>query len=327
MTGRVVTLTFNPAIDETVLLDELQPGSVHRARDVRFDAGGKGVNVASCLADWGIPVVATGILGAANDGVFTTLFHLKAISDQFLRVAGDTRVNIKLVHGGATTDINLPGLAVPPSAVADIACLLENLAGAGDIVVLAGSLPNGVEPAVYRDLTAILASRGVKVVLDTSGQPLEEALAPTAEALPFCVKPNRAELEAWTGRTLSTTAQVVEAARSLVERGVSLAVVSLGQDGALFITQGEALQASLPVVNGVSTVGAGDAMVAGIVAALNEGRDLEGIARLATAFAASKLGRPGPNLPARQEVETRAGDVAIRSAREQQAQICVGGTQ
>ena len=109
MTRPVLTVTLNPAIDQTIVLGTLQPGAVHRAQSARFDAGGKGVNVASCLADWGEQVVATGILGDANDGVFRSLFATKGVIDRFVRIPGNNRTNIKLVHAGDTTDINLPG--------------------------------------------------------------------------------------------------------------------------------------------------------------------------------------------------------------------------
>ena len=112
MSAHAVTITLNPAIDQTVRLARLQPGHVHRARSSRDDAGGKGINVAACLADWGVPTTALGVLGDGNDGVFRTLFSARGIADGCVRVPGRTRTNIKLVEEGSseTTDINLPGL-------------------------------------------------------------------------------------------------------------------------------------------------------------------------------------------------------------------------
>jgi len=310
MSGPVVTVTLNPAIDQTVTLDTLRPGAVQHARSVRFNAGGKGVNVASCLADWGLPVVAAGILGGGNDTLFRALFADKGITDRFCRTPGATRVNIKLVHDGGTTDINLPGLVVTPETVAEMTRAVLALAGQGSLVVLAGSLPAGIAPGIYRDLTAALTRVGARVVLDTSGEPLNAALGEAATSLPFCVKPNRVELEDWLGHALPGPDNLVLAARGLLARGVGLVVVSLGEKGALFVSGKKALLASLPIA-GASTVGAGDAMVAGIVAALHSAVDLEGTARLATAFAAGKLGLPGPNLPPHAELEMLAKAVRI----------------
>lgn len=314
MSAPVLTVTLNPAIDQTITLDSLRPGQVHRARAVRFDAGGKGVNVASCLADWGLAVIATGILGGGNDHAFTTLFAAKRIADRFSRVPGDTRVNIKLVHEAETTDINLPGLTVTPDVLSELAATVLTLASPDSLTVLAGSVPAGIDDDIYREMIAALSARGVRVLLDTSGRPLAAALGDRARHLPFCVKPNRAELETWAGRPLPDLADVVATARALVAKGVHLVVVSLGKDGALFVSRDQALLATHPPIVCASTVGAGDSMVAGLVAGLAEGRPIENIARLATAFAVGKLGRPGANLPPGNEIEARAANVRIARA-------------
>lgn len=315
MTGPVITVTLNPAIDETITLDHLHPGQVHRARSVSLNAGGKGVNVASCLADWGLPVIATGILGEANDPVFTTLFDSKRIIDRFSRIAGDTRVNIKLVHATGTTDINLPGLAVTRDALSEVTATILGLAEPDSLVVLAGSLPAGVDDSLYRDLIDALSGRGARVLLDTSGAPLTAALDGRARHRPFCIKPNRAELEAWTGHPLPGMSDVASAARALLTRGLRLVVVSLGEKGAVFADDAQTLLATPPAIACTSTVGAGDAMVAGIVAAARDGSPLEAIARLATAFAVGKLGLPGPNLPSRAGIEGLAARVLITPLR------------
>jgi 1-phosphofructokinase len=304
------SVTLNPAIDETVVLESLRPGAVHRARSVSFHAGGKGVNVASCLADWdSAPVMATGILGANNAGVFETLFAAKGIRDQFVRVAGDTRTNIKLSHDGDTTDINLPGLEVDGAAIGKVREVISANAAARDMVLLAGSVPAGVSETVYAELIAALNAVGALVVLDTSGAPLTAALR--AKALPYCIKPNRAELEDFCGRPLPADADLIEAGHALNARGIALVVISLGAEGSLYVAGPQILRAKLPVIRAASTVGAGDAMVAGIIAALREGAALERIARLATAFAAGKLGQAGPNLPGREIINHLAENVTI----------------
>jgi len=309
------SVTLNPAIDETVVLDTLRPGEVHRARGVSFHAGGKGINVASCLADWVFaPITATGILGASNAGVFEALFAAKKIRDEFVRVAGETRTNIKLSHDGDTTDINLPGLEVDDIAVAKLREVIFATADAESLVLLAGSVPAGVSETIYAELIAVLNALGAVVVLDTSGAPLNAALR--VNELPYCIKPNRAELEAFCARELPTDADLIEASRALNARGVALVVVSLGAEGSLYVSGAQVLHAKLPVIRTASTVGAGDAMVAGIIAALSENAPLERIARLATAFAAGKLGQAGPNLPDKKIIEDLAEQVTIKIIEE-----------
>jgi len=302
--SRLVTLTLNPAIDQTVILDALAPGHVHRARAVRRHAGGKGVNVACCLADWGLPVAVTGLLGADNDAAFREVFSAKGIADRFVRVPGETRTNLKLlaVGTGDTTDINLPGLPAGGAFEAARHELLQ-IAERGSLVVLAGSLPEGTPPDAYAGLTARLNAAGARVVLDASGPALTAALAAPPDALPYAIKPNQHELEEWAGRSLPTLGAVRAAAEDLRARGIPLVVVSLGAEGALFLNEAGAVHASPPPTAIASTVGAGDALVAGLVAALAAGLDLPATARLALAFAAAKLTREGANLPPRPEVK------------------------
>lgn len=307
---KLITVTLNPAVDATVTLDRLERGYVHRAKSIRHDAGGKGVNVASCLADWGLDVAATGLLGRENAGVFEALFRAKRIEDRFVRADGATRTNIKLVDSDATTDINLPGLTATGELLTEAEVTLLTLAEPGALVVLAGSLPLGCPPDHYGRLIARLQSRGVRVLLDTSGDALADALA--GPALPWAIKPNRDELAEWAGQPLNTVRHIAAQAQRLREQGLGLVAVSMGEQGALFATEHGVLHAQLPATAVTSTVGAGDAMVAGIAAALAEQADTERVARLAVAFAVAKLGLAGPNLPSATIVADLAERVSLR---------------
>lgn len=306
---RIHTVTFNPAIDETIMLDRLIPGEVHRARAVRQNAGGKGVNVASCLADWGADVMVHGLLGGDNAAPFDALFADKGIADSFIRVAGSTRVNLKLVDDGGTTDINLDGMAVDEALVAKAISRLIASVRAGDLVALSGSLPPGCPPDIYGVMVAQLRESGCRVLLDTSGVPLKHAL--DAAVLPHVIKPNRSELAAWTGRAAMDRAGLLAVAEELCRRGVELVVISMGEEGALFVSAEGAVCAHLALDGVASTVGAGDAMVAGLAAALADGLSLEPLARLATGFAVGKLGMAGPNLPELNAVRALAHEVSI----------------
>ena len=313
-TPDVVTVTLNPAIDLTVTVDRFVFGAVQRASAAGSNCGGKGINVAGCLADWGARVAVTGVLGRSNDGAFADFFARKGIADRLVRTAGDTRTNIKLADRatGETTDINLPGLVVSDGAFEAVRAALMRAVAPDLPVVLAGSLPDSMPSAAWATLAGDLAGHDARVVLDTSGPPLAAALA-HGEAI-HAIKPNRSELEALVGRPLPTIADVVAAARSLIERGVALVVVSLGADGALFVDRRSSLAASLPAKKVLSTVGAGDAMVAGIVAGLIEGASLDRLARLAVAFATSKLDRIGPHLGSSEDVERLAAAVRVTAA-------------
>lgn len=308
---RIVTVTFNPAIDQTVTVDRLVPGEVHRALAVRQDAGGKGVNVASCVADWGVEVSAHGLLGSDNAAPFEALFAAKSIADRFVRREGATRVNLKLVDAGGTTDINMDGTPADPYQIDAVVDAVAAEAGPDTLVVLAGSVPPGCRLDIYARIVERLGDSGASVLLDTSGAPLREALA--AARLPRIVKPNRHELSEWMSAPVESLADVHRVAADLHRRGVALVAVSLGEEGAFFLSDEGALTARLAAGDVASTVGAGDAMVAGIAAAIAQAGDLERIARLSTAFAVGKLGRAGPHLPDRETVEALADSVVIET--------------
>lgn len=311
MTERIVTVTLNPAIDLTVGVDALRPGETHRARAAGSNPGGKGVNVASCLADWGAPVTAAGFLGAENAALFESLFTDKGIKDAMTRLPGATRVNIKLAErDGRTTDVNLPGLSTAQDDLAGVRAVLERLSPS--LLVLAGSLPEGLPGGTWADLSAEWRARGARVIMDVSEGPLALALA-GPRSRPHVLKPNRDELSILAGGALDDIG-LLRQARLIRAGGVALTVVSLGAGGALFVGPDEALHAEALQVDALSSVGAGDAMVAGLAAALVEGADLDRTARLATAFAAGKLRVVGPHLPPREVIEGLAEQVKIKSA-------------
>jgi 1-phosphofructokinase len=290
----VATVTLNPAIDQTITISNFAAGKVNRVEHSRADPGGKGVNVASILADVGHSVAVSGFLGRDNSVPFEELFSRKQIHDRFVRIAGQTRVGIKvsdpLLH--QTTDINFAGQPPRPT---DIAALLETLQTLdAEWFVLSGSLPPDVEPPFYRVLVQTLKARGRKVLLDTSG----EALRLAVEAGPDAIKPNVHELEELVGQALpdGNPGAIVEAVRPLQRSGVQLVVVSMGHDGACFISDSSVVTARPPRVEVKSTVGAGDAMVAGIISAQLRRAPLAECARLATAFAADAITHVGSGL-------------------------------
>ena len=313
----VLTVTLNPAIDQTVHLTELVPGTVHRALAAEQHAGGKGVNVAGCLSDWRHgdepPIIATGMLGQINAPTFQSFFESKDIIDRFIRLPGQTRRNIKLLDEttGDTTDINLPGLTPQAVHLDELRAVLEAETKPGTTVVLSGSLPPGLADTTYRDLVGQLNGHGARVLLDTSGLPFREALAAPAASLPWAIKPNQQELEEWIGRPFADLGEMVQAALALCRRGIGLVIISRGAEGAMFVSEQHVLLGQPPLLNVTSTVGAGDALVAGVVAAVREKADPERLVRLSLAFAAAKLTQNGPNLPDRAAVLAQTGRMTV----------------
>jgi 1-phosphofructokinase len=203
-------------------------------------------------------------------------------------VPGKTREGLKIVdpEQHRTTDVNFPGFTLGPDDFGALVARVGELT-ACPWFVMSGSLPPSVPVWAYRDLIRRVKAAGCRVVLDTSG----EAFGAALEAVPQVIKPNRHELAAFLGRPLSDRDSVCREARGLLDRGIEMVVVSMDEDGALFITRDEALCVRPPRVKVNSTVGAGDAMVAGIVAAQLRGLTLSESARLATSFSLDLLTR------------------------------------
>lgn len=314
---QVVTVALNPALDQTLDIAGLRPGAVNRALRMRVNAGGKAINVASCLSDFGVSTTVTGLLGRDNAAPFRELFQRKKIADHYCYLDGLTRINVKLVDtvSGETTDINTPGPEFTPTAATE---LLEQVLQRLNLlveharwVVLSGSLPPGMPEDAYAVIIRRVRALGGAILLDAGGTPLRAALA----AGPAIIKPNRHELTELVGRPLDTLDALIAAGRELLAGSLApeLIVVSLGADGALFLYREQTLHA-LPVPMTVSsTVGAGDAMVAGLVAAQLEKRSPVETAQLAIAFAAAKLTRLGPHLPQPAEVHALAQQVKVSS--------------
>lgn len=309
--ANIVTLTLNASIDQTARVPNFTAGEVNRVTWEQSDAGGKGVNVASFLADFGHALAVTGLLGEGNQQLFVRLFAEKGLIDRFVRVPGQTRINVKVVDDvlDQVTDINFPGVSVDGAAVAAVTAAVMTLVDEGaKVFVLSGSLPAGVPTTIYRDLTASLKARGRTVVLDTSGEGLAHAIA----AGPDVIKPNILELTELVGHPLEGDAAIVAAARGLRQQGIDLVAVSMGGRGAIFVDGGEAVHAEPPRVAIKSTVGAGDAMVAGIIHGSLQGLGGEDRARLATAFSLGALGEIGPRLPPRTVIDALKDKVNTR---------------
>ncbi len=230
---RIATVTLNPAIDQTVRVDHFHPNTVNYAQAMQFDAGGKGVNVASFLTDGGFTASVTGFLGQDNVDIFEQFFASKHIDDQFVRIPGRTRIGVKIVDEAnqQTTDLNMPGLSPPAEAVDTLFQTIERLSASCDWFVLSGTLPPGVPTTTYATLITQLKRHGKQVLLDTSRDALREGVL----ARPTIVKPNSDELQQLTGHSLTDEVALEQAARRLLGDGIQMVVVSMGERGAMLL--------------------------------------------------------------------------------------------
>jgi 1-phosphofructokinase len=310
---KIATVTLNPAIDQAVRVDNFRPNSVNRGREIGFDASGKGVNVASFLVDYGYQTAVTGYLGQANVDVFEQFFAAKGIEDHFIRIPGKTRVNIKIIDAQKqqTTDINMPGETPSQEATKALFEMIARLAASPEYewFVLAGSLPPHTPATIYSEIIRRLKRQRKCVLLDTSGQALREGVL----AGPTIVKPNLEELQQLVGHALTSEAEIEQAAQQLLHNDIELVVVSMGAQGAMLVEQATTLIACPPTMVVKKTFGAGDALVAGLIAARIQGASLADCGRLATAFSMGVIAHLSYNLPDRETLTRYFQQVSIRT--------------
>jgi 1-phosphofructokinase len=288
----VITVTLNPSLDRTIEVDALVPGAVHRAGQVRVDAGGKGVNIARALGANGHPALAVLPCGGSDGDELALLLSRAGVPHVAVPIGGEVRTNVSIVEpSGTVTKINTPG---PTLTAGELdAVLVATLAAAreGTWVALGGSLPPGVADDVYARLTAALHERGSRVAVDSTGAALLAALP----LHPDVIKPNHEELAEAAGVPVRTLGEAAAAARVLREQGARAVLVSLGADGVLLVDDGGAVHGSAAVPAVRSTVGAGDATLAGFLA--GGGAGATALAE-ALAWGAAAVGLPGSRMPA-----------------------------
>ncbi|MGC4803520.1 1-phosphofructokinase [Micromonospora sp. DT233] len=297
----IVTVTLNPSLDRAVEVDSLTRGEVIRAAAARIDPGGKGVNVSRALLANGVLSVAVLPTGGDEGSQLTRLLKAEGVEVLAVPISGRTRSNITLAEpDGTVTKVNEPGPELCGADLDEITAQLLTRAGDADWVVLCGSVPPGLPADAYAQLCRRLRAAGVRVAVDTSGPALREAALAGATLL----KPNREELAEVVGAPLTSLGDVVEAAQRLRAWGAGAVVASLGADGAVLVDADGVVTGNCPVARPRSTVGAGDALLAGFLAAGARGAPAlaEGLAWGAAAVSLPGSRMPGPTDLFRQHV-------------------------
>ena len=303
----VITLTMTPAVDVTIPVNTLQPGALHRVSSVRQDPGGKGINVAKALMAFHVPVVTTGLLGGERGHWIADQLRKMGINQDFVFVDEETRLNVKITEqDGRLSEFNALS---PPVQTAQWQQIEERLAKAksGQWVALCGRLPEGVDQTGYQKAIVNAKQRGVKTLLDSSGQGFREGI----KAGPDLVKPNREELSEWYGQPLVTQEQLVIGAHALLAYGVSYVVVSLGQEGVLGVTKDAVFRVTVPKTEAVSSVGAGDSLVAGLLLGFYQQYPFAEVLRFGAAAGTAAVSTPGTQQPSYEAVQTIALSIEV----------------
>ncbi len=263
----IYTVTFNPAIDYVVYVEDMRTGDINRPESEGIYCGGKGINVSLVLGELGIPSRALGFVagftgraieeGVSRSGVETDFIHLEK---------GCTRINVK-IKSKQETDINGQGPEINEKAIAQLYEKLDKLQD-GDTLVLAGSIPGSLPVDIYADILARLSEKRIKAVVDATG----DLLLHTLKYRPFLVKPNHHELGELFGVTLSGMDEITNYARKLKEMGAMNVLISMAEDGAVLVDEyGEVHRCGVCRGTMKNSVGAGDSMVAGFIAGSADG--------------------------------------------------------
>lgn len=280
----VYTLTLNPALDYVVRAERFEPGKINRTTGESISPGGKGINVSLVLREFGVESCALGFAAGFTGEEILREVASRGVACDFVRVAGTSRINVK-VRAGEETDINAGGPSVSEEDVAALEAKVRALP-AGSLLVLAGSVPASLSKEVYGRLTEA-AGEGVRVVVDAQGDALRSAVARGV----WLVKPNIEELGELFGVRVEERAQVDACAAELRRMGAQNVLVSMGVRGALLYAEdGQVHFVAAPAGAGIDSVGAGDSLLAGFLAAKLSGEsDREALRRgvaagTATAF-------------------------------------------
>ena len=316
----IVTVTPNPSIDRTVTLPgELVRGTVHRVTAVSSEPGGKGVNVTRALTLAGLDNVA--VLPAGENDPFVALLGAQRVRFHAVPVSGSVRTNLAITENdGTTTKVNEPGAVLSVAEAAELTEAVVERAQFAQWVVLSGSLPPGLPESWYSQMVGLLAPYGCKVAVDTSDAPLAALAAGLDGAAPDLIKPNSEELAGLAGvsaESLETAlaqgdpGPTVRAAHQLIERGVASVLATLGAAGAVLVDRDGAWLATPPPVKPRSTVGAGDASLAGYVRAEVSGANAPARLQMAVAYGSAAAALPGSALPT--PAQLNLDDVVVTS--------------
>ena len=258
----IYTITFNPALDYIVRVNDLKLGEVNRTDFEEVYAGGKGINVSIVLNNLGIDNMALGyIAGFTGDEIERRVRDFGCKTDFIKLESGMSRINIKL-KSEEESEINGQGPEINNNNLTKLYEKLDSIKE-GDILVLAGSIPNTLPKKIYEEIMERLSGKGIKFVVDATG----DLLLRVIKYKPFLIKPNHHELGELFNTKLNNEEEIIEHAKKLKDMGARNVLISMAGDGAIFINEdGEVKKSNVPKGKLINSVGAGDSMVAGFIA-------------------------------------------------------------
>lgn len=303
----IYTLTLNPSVDYIVKLESFGIGELNRTVDEAKFPGGKGINVSMVLSQFGTSSKALGFVGGFTGAYIEQCLQKEKIVTDFIQVAEDTRINVK-IKTGQESEINAKGPTITEEDFTRLKQKIKQL-NEDDLLVLAGSIPSSLPKTTYEELVKICSESGAQFVVDAEGDLLKRVLP----YQPFLIKPNHHELGELFETTITNVEEVIPYGRKLVKMGAKNVIISLAGAGAVLVNSDRTLLAEVP--NGIvkNSVGAGDSMVAGFLAAYVKTRNIEEAFRNGVASGSATAFSLG--LCTREKVEELLPQVHIKEIR------------
>lgn len=302
MIKNILTITLNPTVDKSCAVENIKPEKKLRCTAPKYEPGGGGINVSRGLSRLGIKSTALFLSGGRTGELLEQLLDEEGVVTSTIAVAAETRENFIVVDKSHNEQyrFGMPGDAISTEEIAALSKKIDSLSPFPEIVIISGSLPEGIDAAYMASLVKEIKAKGAKVIADTSGEALAEVLKEGV----YLLKPNLGELSLLTGREDLDNESADEAAKQLIDEGkAEVVVVSLGPQGAYLVSKGECIHVPAPSVRKLSTVGAGDSMVAGMVAILaNDGSHLD-MARMGVACGSAATMSTGTGLFTKENAE------------------------
>lgn len=310
---KVATITLNPAYDLHGSCNEIMLGDVNLVETEVMLPAGKGINVSKVLHDLDLTTAVGGFLGGENSSEFIQTFSHFNLKNYFIAVPGKTRINVKLTEtNGDVTDLNFSGFEVDETQWTNFYESTLNWLKEYDIVVVSGSIPKGILMEEFSQWLTAVKSICPKLIFDSS----RDALAIGINSKPFLIKPNEKELGMLIGREVKEQDEIVAAAKEIVHNGIEHVVVSMGEHGAVWVSKNQNYVAKPPKSKVVSTVGAGDSMVAGIVYGLANDKTIKETFVFSSAVAALSVTQSGVGIKDKTALDLMLEKITISDIKE-----------
>lgn len=299
---KIITLTVNPALDLYTTVEKLEPEKKMKSKPPTKDAGGGGVNVSRVLKRLGVEARAIYTRGGYTGQIYEELLKSEGIDQDPLEVKNDLRQNFAVseTSSGNIFRFGFPGAELKEEELEAVRKKIEEIDEA-EYLIASGSLPPNAPKDFYSRIAKLAKDKGLKFILDTSGDPLKEILKEGA----YLIKPNAEELEQLTGKKADNEEDQKKVLREVLEdHPIEIIVLSLGPKGAILATRDNITHFPAPKVDFISSIGAGDSMVAGIVCSLSQGNSLEDAVMFGLACGSATIKSPGTELLTKQDAES-----------------------